>query len=41
VVEAAIVDWLDAWLPGLYTSSAAGRLGHDANIPGTSQVRLG
>jgi dienelactone hydrolase len=41
VVEATIVDWLDAWLGGPYQASAAGRLGHDADIPGTSQISLG
>ncbi len=41
VVESVIVDWLDAWIPGLYSSSAAGRLGHDGNVPGTSVIRLG
>jgi hypothetical protein len=41
IVENAIVDWLDAWIPGLYSASAAGRLGHDANIPGVSVIRLG
>jgi hypothetical protein len=41
VVEATVVDWLDAWIPGLYTASAASRLGHDADIPGTSVIRLG
>ena len=41
VVEATIVDWLDAWIPGLYTASAAPRLGHDADLPGTSVIRLG
>jgi predicted esterase len=41
VVEAVVVDWLDAWFGGPYGPSAAGRLGHDGNIPGTSQIRLG
>ena len=41
VVEATIVDWLDAWFTGPYQAGAAGRLGHDANIPGTSQIVLG
>jgi hypothetical protein len=41
VVESVIVDWLDAWIPGLYSTTAAARLGHDANVAGTSQIRLG
>ncbi|HZQ56818.1 MAG TPA: hypothetical protein VFA84_02210 [Acidimicrobiales bacterium] len=41
VVEAAIVDWLDAWFPNQYSASAAARLGHDANVQGTSVIRLG
>jgi len=41
VVESTIVDWLDAWIPGLYSSSAAARLGHDGTVAGTSQIRLG
>jgi len=41
VLEAAMVDWLDAWIPNQYSSSAAARLGHDANVPGVSVVRLG
>jgi predicted dienelactone hydrolase len=41
VVESAIVDWLDAWIPDPYSSSAAARLGHDANISGTSVISLG
>ena len=40
VVEASIVDWLDAWIPGLYTASAASRLGHDAEIPGIAVIRV-
>jgi len=41
VVEATIVDWLDAWFGGPNSVGAAARLGHDANVPGTSQIRLG
>jgi dienelactone hydrolase len=41
VLETTIVDWLDAWIPGLYSGSAAARLGHDANIKGTSQISIG
>jgi hypothetical protein len=41
VVEAAVVDWLDAWFGGPNAATAAGRLGHDANIPGTAQIQLG
>lgn len=41
VVEATIVDWFDAWFSGPNQASAAGRLGHDANVGGTSQIALG
>ncbi len=41
IVEATIVDWLDAWFGGPYAPGAAGRLGHDADIPGIAQIRLG
>ncbi|HVM67698.1 MAG TPA: hypothetical protein VMU14_22685 [Acidimicrobiales bacterium] len=41
VVETTIVDWLDAWIPDQYSSSAVARLGHDANIAGTSVISLG
>jgi hypothetical protein len=41
VIEAAMVDWLDAWFPNQYSASAAARLGHDANVAGTSVIRLG
>jgi predicted dienelactone hydrolase len=41
VVETTIVDWIDAWIPDQYSSSAAARLGHDANVAGTSVISLG
>ena len=41
IIEAAMVDWLDAWFPNQYSASAAARLGHDANVQGTSVIRLG
>lgn len=41
VVEATIVDWLDAWFGPPNSTTAAARLGHDANVPGTSSIQLG
>lgn len=41
IVEATVVDWLDAWLGGPDTPGAAGRLGHDANVAGVAQIQLG
>jgi len=41
IVLTSIVDWLDQWIPGLYSAGASARLGHDGNVPGVSQVRLG
>lgn len=41
VVEAVAVDWLDAWFGGPNSGGAAGRLGHDGDIPGTSSIQLG
>jgi alpha-beta hydrolase superfamily lysophospholipase len=41
VVEATIVDWLDAWFGGPNEVTAAARLGHDANVSGTSSIQLG
>jgi dienelactone hydrolase len=40
VVETSIVDWLDEYIPDLYSGSATARLTHDANVPGTSVIRL-
>ncbi len=41
IVETVIVDWLDAYIPGLYSGSASSRLAHDANVPGSAALRLG
>jgi alpha-beta hydrolase superfamily lysophospholipase len=41
IVEATIVDWLDAWFGPPNSVGAAGRMGHDANIPGTSSIQVG
>ncbi|MHB8465947.1 MAG: alpha/beta hydrolase family protein [Acidimicrobiales bacterium] len=41
VVEATIVDWLDAWFGPPNSTTAASRLGHDANVSGTSSIQLG
>jgi Chlorophyllase len=41
VVETTMVDWLDEYIPDLYSGSASSRLAHDANVNGTSVLRLG
>ena len=41
VVEATVVDWLDAWFGPPNSVGVAARIGHDANVPGTASIQLG